>query len=377
MKKSQKSLQLNQNGDLFDQLPPNPKRLRQARELCGLTQTELGDRIGISQGLLAHFEGSYKIPNREVVQRIATHTKYFQPSFFYTEPLIELPPGIVLFRAAASMTRAEEIEARRYTEIVCEIACILLSHIKPLDCSLPLGNHLTAPEAARRVRSSLGFASSEPIPHLLRLIEKSGVLVLSIPTDLPRREALSVYSDQVGMPVVALFGNSPGDRVRLSAAHELGHIVLRHNRAVKSTEEQQAFEFASEMLMPEAAMRREMTPPVTLSSLASLKARWRVSIQALLHRGRQLNIIDESRARYLYTQISVKGWRKIEPVQIPTERPRLMRQLFERAYGENYSALGNDLGLRSEFVREILGGYEGKQTTDNNYEGKVIALRKR
>jgi Zn-dependent peptidase ImmA (M78 family)/transcriptional regulator with XRE-family HTH domain len=364
------------SSNLFGELEANPKRIRQARELSGLTQSELADKIGVSQGLIAHFEGSFKTAGREVIQRIAQHTRRFQRAFFYTEPLVELPPGAVLFRAAASMTRTEEMEARRYTEIACEMACILLDHIKPLPFALSIDSRVGPAEAARRARSLLGVLPDQPIPHLIRLIEKSGVLVLSAPMELPKREALSVRSNQVGMPVIAVFGNSTGDRVRLSAAHELGHIVLKHSSTVRSIEEQQAYGFAAELLMPETAMHREMTQPVTLSSLATLKPRWRVSIQALIYRGRELRILDESRSRYLYTQISVKGWRKNEPIEIPVERPRLMRQLFERVYRENYETLANDVGLRSEFVREIMECYEGKAAEEKCYP-KVASQRRR
>jgi len=49
--------------------------------------------------------------------------------------------------------------------------------------------------------------------------------------------------------------------------------------------------FAAELLMPETAMRQEIVSPVTLPSLAAMKPRWRVSIQALIRRAYELEII--------------------------------------------------------------------------------------
>src|SRR5260370_38253929 len=125
-------------------------------------------------------------------------------------------------------------------------------------------------------------------------------------------------------------------------------------------------------------MGRETVPPGTLCGPATPKARWRVSLQALLQRGRSLGILDESRHRYVYTQISVKGWRKDEPVEVPLEKPRLLRQLFERAYGNHYEALANDLGYRAEFVKEILSYYDdaAKPKEPSNFSAKVVALRR-
>ena len=45
-------------------------------------------------------------------------------------------------------------------------------------------------------------------------------------------------------------------------------------------------------------MKREIIPPVTLTSLANLKVRWGVSIAALLLRARHLGIISERQWKY-------------------------------------------------------------------------------
>jgi len=360
-------------GDSF----PSGKRIRQARELNGLTQFELAAKVGVSQGLIAQIEGSFKAAHPDLIQKIAIQTERFQPSFFYSDPAIAFPPESVMFRAMARTTRKEETEACRYAEIVCEVASLLLKHIKPMEFRLKSATPSDPSEAARRVRLNLGLPSGEPIAHLIREVEKSGVLVLALPMDLPKRDALSLWADELGMPVMALSGGRPGDRVRLTVANELGHIALGHSKLLHSADEDEAFEFGDELLMPESAMRREMIPPITLSVLLTLKARWRVSLSALIRRAKSLGVIDESRATYLYTQISVNHWRKEEPVPIPLERPRLLRQLFERVYGEDYVKLANDVDYRPQFVREILEVYEARQENEPSRPTKVVSLRHR
>jgi Zn-dependent peptidase ImmA (M78 family) len=83
--------------------------------------------------------------------------------------------------------------------------------------------------------------------------------------------------------------------------------------------------------MPEKAMRREITTPVTLTSLAALKPRWGVSIQTLIYRAHQLGIIADRQYRYLFEQISIRGWRTREPenLDIPVERSRTLRKIVE------------------------------------------------
>jgi Zn-dependent peptidase ImmA (M78 family) len=208
---------------------------------------------------------------------------------------------------------------------------------------------------------------------MLREIEKSGVLVLPVPINLSKKDAFTLLCDRVHMHVIVLSDGRTGERIRQSSARELGHIVLKHPKVLNQNEERQADDFAAELLLPEATMRREMIAPITLSVLCSLKSRWRVSIQALIRRGKELGIIDDSRARYLDTQLSVKGWREHEPAEVPVERPRLVRQLAERRYGKNPGALAEELGYQIQFVKEILNQYEGCQVG----QPSVTAVRRR
>jgi Zn-dependent peptidase ImmA (M78 family) len=85
--------------------------------------------------------------------------------------------------------------------------------------------------------------------------------------------------------------------------------------------------------MPEEAMRQEMTEPVTLSLLAELKSRWRVSIAALLQRAKELVLVTERQYKYLRMQMAKRGWTKEEPVPMDPERPRGLRKMAEVAYG--------------------------------------------
>jgi Zn-dependent peptidase ImmA (M78 family) len=133
-----------------------------------------------------------------------------------------------------------ESEARRYAEVVCEVAQSLLRHIKPIPLKIA-GMGSNPVEAAKELRSALRIPQNEPIQHLLREIEKGGVLVLALPRSLEGRDALAAWSPALKLPVISLSKGMPGDRLRMSAAHELGHIVLRHSKILHTTEEREAF----------------------------------------------------------------------------------------------------------------------------------------
>ena len=61
-----------------------------------------------------------------------------------------------------------------------------------------------------------------------------------------------------------------------------------------------------------------------MPALARLKARWGVSMAALIRRGRDLGEVTEYRYRELNIELSKAGWRTREPVEVPAERPRLL-----------------------------------------------------
>src|SRR5206468_262518 len=100
-----------------------------------------------------------------------------------------------------------------------------------------------------------------------------------------------------------------GDRLHWTLIHELGHLVLHHPpMGDVASIERQADVFAAEFLMPENAMREEFAPPVTLTTIAALKPRWRVAMGALIRRAHELEFVSSRQYRYLYEQMGGRGW---------------------------------------------------------------------
>ncbi len=83
----------------------NGDRVKQAREIKGLTQEELGIRIGKSQSTIAHLERNSKQlllqPSEGVIEAIAFETG-FPVGFFYQESGPEFPLGSLLYRSRHS-----------------------------------------------------------------------------------------------------------------------------------------------------------------------------------------------------------------------------------------------------------------------------------
>lgn len=334
-------------------------RVKQAREFCGLTQTELARRAGVSQPAIAQIEASRTNPSPRLLEAIAFQTG-FPLSFFRRESLLSFPLGSLVFRARRAMTERERAQLHRHGEVVYEAVARMTARVDMLPLRLPRFNRsdFTDPtQAAMLTRVALGASPDAPLANLVNAAERAGVFVLPVPIRSEHADAYSLWADD--RPVIIIFSGVPGDRLRMSVAHELGHLVMHQQLLGDDKQrEHEAFEFAGELLIPEQAARSEMMPPLTLSTLAPLKPRWGMALSALIVRAARLEIITPRQQRYLFQQMSQRGWRKREPsnLDIRLEKPRAVRKMAELLYGAppDYRRIASDLSLPLTLVRNVL-----------------------
>ncbi|MCL5883776.1 MAG: XRE family transcriptional regulator [Deltaproteobacteria bacterium] len=340
----------------------NGDRIRQAREIRGFTQKELADKIGITQAAIAQFEGNLAAPLQEKLEAIALQTG-FPIAFFKQCPSLDFPLGTLLFRARTSVKYADKNLVRQYGKLSYETVEKMETKLKGVSLRLPkyTGDPVTA---ASLTRSSLGLSPDTPVEYLIDVIEKGGVLVLSVPKVIDKHDAFSLWTGKdLQRPVIVIATDGPADRLRFSVSHELGHLVM-HQKIDKDIDdvEREANRFAGEFLMPEAAMLEEIGSPVTLMSLQKLGGRWKVSVQALMKRASDLGIISLRQYKYLLQQLGARGLRTESLVNIPLEKPRAVRQMAEMIYGDpiDFKKMAADLNLPPAMVEEMLEKYAEK-----------------
>lgn len=277
------------------------------------------------------------VPTEATLEKIALKTG-FPLTFFKSDVGLELPMGSLLYRTHSATSTKEKTKTYRVAQSIFEFVERCADKLESIPVRIPRLD-VDPVTAAHICRSSLGLSPDVPIPNLVNAIERSGVLVLGLPVETDKIDAFSVWAGaNANKPVIAVITNRPADRMRFSIAHELGHLVMHYPIRVRlEAAEREAHAFAAELLLPEAAMRDEITNPVTLSSLAGLKPRWRASIQALIKRAFDLSIVSERQYRYLFEQLSARGMRKDEGVAIAPELPRGFRKMVEVLYGNEVS----------------------------------------
>ncbi|MGZ3388902.1 MAG: helix-turn-helix domain-containing protein [Isosphaeraceae bacterium] len=314
-------------------------RLTMARHLKGLRKSELAARIKKSATAVSGWEVGTKRPSPATVAELAVALSV-APGFFSARPDdIGALSTVPHYRSLRSTTQIVRDQAFAYGKLVVDIASSLERHVELPAVDVPrFSVHVDEPEAdapeqaAQQVRAAweLGVC---PAPHLVRLLERHGVLVVFSP---PGAAAVDAYSFDTRLRPVVVLNPIKRDyyRQRFDVAHELGHLVM-HSEAEPGNRvsEEQANRFASELLMP-ASEIRDLLPTAmggrVWANLAKLKEQWGVSMQALLFRARRLGRLSDVSYRNAMVRISEMGWRRDEPGLITaTEQPSLLPKAVE------------------------------------------------
>jgi Zn-dependent peptidase ImmA (M78 family) len=183
---------------------------------------------------------------------------------------------------------------------------------------------MSATEIARAVRQKWMLPRG-PVDNLTQIVEEAGCIIMHCDFGTRMLDGLSLCMPK-SPPMMFINKDVPGDRLRFTIAHELGHIVM-HDYYTPEMEDE-ANEFASEFLMPAQDIRHELSQ-ISIDRLATLKLRWKVSMQSLLMRAASLNKINDRSKQYLWMQMGQAGYRTHEPVEIDLEIPTLYREIID------------------------------------------------
>jgi len=353
--------------------------LRLARQRLGFTQKEAAARLGVAQPVLSRFENGLGIPDSTLLMKAAQVYHVPQDFFDIRDPVYGPPVSV-----HPVMTRGRsDVTARELDAISAELNIRMMHLARFLDGvdfnqsadipAMDVEQYGSVERIAATVRAHWRVPSG-PVRNVTDLVEQAGAIV-----GFSRFAGASVSGVTMRVPgrppLILLNRAHPADRKRWTLCHELGHLVC-HSFPTPHMEEE-ANRFASAFLMPEAEIgdaffgRR-----ITLELLAGLKKEWRVSMQSLLYRANELGYVTANQYRYLWQQISARGWRLREPAdtefepEAPQVLPAIMnahfsvldyspaelQQLIRIHEGEFHEMYGEALGLpkREKFKLQIV-----------------------
>lgn len=319
----------------------NGQRLKQLRQARGLSLEALAARMGgiVTKQALSKYEQGKTRPSATVINRLATALGV-KTMYLWAEPTIQVE--FIAYRKGSGLLRKDQSTTESLVRESLEVRVHIQDLIQQPDTvdlpvqALPVKNLEDAEAAAEEMRArwDLGL---DPICSMTGILEDHFVHVLEIEAS-DKFDGISAVARQDGhvkAAAVVTRRGLPGERQRLDLAHELGHLVL--DIAPTVDEEGAAFRFGAAFLTPAKAVRQEVgvsRSMIPLKELLLLKQRYGMSMQALVRRFRDLEIISASYYKQWFVDISRLHWRKCEPLVLPPEQPQWLDRSTLHALAE-------------------------------------------
>ena len=307
-------------------------RLKQARLLAGMTQAGLARRLEewdcqVTKAAISNYEHGKRSPDA-VFLLAASAALDVPPGYFMHEPQVKIE-----WRAFRCQKRFGKKDRQRIMAYAADIAelQIELRQLLRIESAYTLPKvkvaTLEEAEAAAEKLRECWNVGDRPLDNLVQVAEDRNIMVVGWRDDTGRFDGLSGMA--AADPVIVVKTNTAKDRLRMSLAHEIGHLVM------DTDDEPLASRFAGALLLPAEHAYRELgrtRSRLDWGELKVLKRKYGMSMQAWVRRARDLKIISESVYKGHCIELSSKGWRKQEPVEyIGDEEPMLLEQMARRA----------------------------------------------
>jgi len=334
----------------------NPARLKLARTRKQLTLKALAERVGLTSRMVSEYEKSYckSIPPQETVQAFSEALGYPAEFFFSEQDIDIIEPESVSFRSLKSMSAAQQHAAigagslglilDNYLEKRFNLPAIELPDLRGSD-----------PESAAEEMREYWRLGNHGITNMIHLLEKHGVRVFSLAENTQSVDAFSFWKDE--KPYVYLNTQKSGERSRMDAAHELGHLVLHKHGVPQGKDlEAEADEFASFFLMPRRTVLSCASKYLTVDDVMNLRPNWKTSAMSIIMQLRAVGSITEWHHRSLIIEASKRGLRRAEIDGIEHEKALYLNVLFKslKKDGVSLNDIAKELMLPLEELTNLI-----------------------
>ena len=285
-------------------------RLRRARLMRGLSLREVAVKLGeaghkLSHAALQKYEKGEMGPDSQVLLALA-RVFGLDTGFFFRHKAVEL--GTIEFRKLTDFPQREvnrvREEAADFFEKYLQVEEILEITVEPLlraDLSrLPADDEealgLATEEAAEKIREAWKLGE-DAIFNVRETLEEHGIKVAEV--ESPESfNGFSGWADE-RTPVIVLARWLDGDlpRKRLTALHELGHLVMKLPDGIShKLKESLCYRFAGALLLPAGVLRTRVGTKrpdgISHRERIGIKEDRGISVAALMRRAKDLGIVS-------------------------------------------------------------------------------------
>ena len=343
------------------------KRIRSARILEGLSLRGLSDRLNglVSYNAISKYEKAQMLPDSKVLIQLAK-ALHVKTNYFFKPYTVEIDN--IEFRKKSKLSVKEEksIHANvtdavsRYIELE-QFLDLPYQFNNPLK-NVVINNGNDVENAVNKLLKTWNLGINA-LPNVIELLEDKELKVIEVDA----KEQFDGFSGWANgsIPIIVINKNFGIERKRFTALHELAHLLLTFNKSLETKiVERLCHRFAGAMLMPKETFLNEMgkvRKNISLPELIAIKETYGISIQAIMARAKNLEIISSE--RYVSFRIWVnKNERHKKEIglgnYIGRESSSRFKQLLYRATAEEIISMSKAANLanvklaafRDEFI---------------------------
>lgn len=337
------------------------KKIKSGRKLRSLSQQKLADEIGVSKQMISKYENSISIPSSKVLIELAKALQ-LNVDYFFTPPTVEL--GTINFRKKSKLTT-------KRLEAIKEEVKLKLSNYLEIENILNIDNEFDISIQKRKLNAESDIESIvkeireewqigfDPVHNITQLLEDQEIKIIEIAEADNLFDGMATIIDEK-YAVIVINENFPIERKRFTLLHELGHLILDIPDCDLKEEENYCNLFAAEFLFPLSNVFKEFGKnrrSVAIQELIEAQKKYGISIQAIMYRLLNADIISSNQLSNFYRQInSNKELKKVidkERFETP-EFSHRYKQLVYRAYSQELISASKAASLLGENINKIL-----------------------
>ncbi|RIS00117.1 Putative DNA-binding helix-turn-helix protein [Mycobacteroides abscessus subsp. abscessus] len=322
----------------------NSVMVQLTRLACGWSKKRLSDEAGVSASHVSRVESGVLPLAGKALLDYATAMQC--PPEALCVPFARSPAEGTHFRANVSMAewKRDRVWARanlvamRIGRLVsrADIEPVLaLPELDPADYAAEHGE-ITAAQVLRRLWRIAG-----PIRSMTELLEAAGVFVVIEDFYDDEIDAITLRASQHHPHVMYVNAALPADRMRMTLAHELGHLVMDAMTLISPAEtERRATAFAAEFLAPidGIAFDLDRVSIRTVHELDELRLTWGVSVSSLVVRARERGVLSDYQYRSMFRLLNETGRMYGPRPGVAAESPKLASAVLEQLTQAGYTS---------------------------------------
>lgn len=338
----------------------NGERLREARFFRKKTISEIAGLLNVTTQTIFKYERGESKPNFEYIE-ILEKELGFSREYYFTEDKFHFETNPTFFEDKHTYTQKEKnslVLHQKYISVIRDYLNQFVDFPK-LDWSLAR-KKLSPKEYADYLRSEWSL-KEEPITDMVHLLEEKGFILLAHNNNIER---IDVFSSVITINQNSYFVILSDSKLNFyfsqqyKLACQLGHWLMHSKNDYNIFEKSEAIfdeeakEFASNFLLPEKKFRKMIEKnSVQIEQYSNIKKYWNVTIDLMMKRSKELDLISEEEYLKLKRQYNYRGWGKKGPLdEIESSPPLALKQSVELL-------IDNKIREGIDISREIMNNY--------------------